>query len=286
MVKPPGEYLRNYNLPISGATATTLAPLTTFLPMRYCAKQLGRNNYQFYNADLNAEGRVRRQLEAGLRLGLEREEFRLQYQPKVDPHSGRIASAEALLRWRHPTHGMVPPGRLQIDVNVSVRQFFAPDFVESVAAIFRETGLPANGLEIELTESMVMNDVNSAIDVVTALRALGVQLSIDDSGTGYSSLAYLKRFPISVLKVDQSFVRDIDKDEDSKTIVISFIELAHRLGLKVVAEGVETTSQFGYLRSLDCDEIQGYYFSRPPDVRLFAILCAQQAQMLTVLEGS
>ena len=288
----------------------------------YRAKQLGRNNYQFYNADLNAEGQARRQLEADLRLGLEREEFMLQYQPKVDPHTGRIASAEALVRWRHPTQGMVPPGRfiplaeetglivplgtwvmrtacrqnmawrheglgaLRIAVNVSARQFVAPDFVESVATILRETGLPSDGLEIELTESMVMDDVDSAIEVMTALRALGVQLSIDDFGTGYSSLAYLKRFPISVLKVDQSFVRDLDKDEDSKIIVISIIGLAHNLGLKVVAEGVETISQFNYLRSQDCNEIQGYYFSRPLDAPTFAIFCAQQGRAHTVLEGS
>jgi diguanylate cyclase (GGDEF)-like protein len=272
----------------------------------YRAKQLGRNNFQFYDAELDAESQARMQLEADLRLALEREEFVLHYQPKVDPHTGRIGSAEALVRWRHPTQGMVPPmrfislaeetglivplgawvmraacrqnmawrrmglGPLRIAVNVSARQFVAPDFVDSVASVLQDTGLAPDALEIELTESMVMNDVSNAIEVMSAVRALGVQLSIDDFGTGYSSLAYLKRFPISVLKVDQSFVRDLDNDEDSKMIVVSIIGLAHNLKLKVVAEGVETESQFDYLRGLGCDEIQGYYFSRPLDAPAFA----------------
>jgi diguanylate cyclase (GGDEF)-like protein len=287
----------------------------------YRAKQLGRNNIQFYDAELDAESQVRMQLEADLRLALEREEFVLHYQPKVNPHTGCIAGAEALVRWRHPTQGMVPPmrfislaeetglivplgawvmrsacmqnmawrrqgqGSLRIAVNVSARQFVAPDFVDSVSSVLRETGLPPDGLEIELTESMVMNDVDSAIGVMTALRALGVLLSIDDFGTGYSSLAYLKRFPIGVLKVDQSFVRDLDKDEDSKMIVVSIIGLAHNLKLKVVAEGVETESQFNYLRGLGCNEIQGYYFSRPLDAAAFATFLAQHAQRLPSLQA-
>ena len=287
----------------------------------YRAKQLGRNNFQFYDAGLDAESQARMQLEADLRLALEREEFVLHYQPKVDPHTGRIAGAEALVRWRHPTQGMVPPirfiplaeetglivplgawvmraackqnmawrrmglGRLRIAVNVSARQFVAPDFVDSVAAVLRDTGMAPDGLEIELTESMVMNDVSNAIEVMNALRALGVLLSIDDFGTGYSSLAYLKRFPISVLKVDQSFVRDLDKDEDSRMIVVSIIGLAHNLKLKVVAEGVETESQFDYLRSLGCNEIQGYYFSRPLDAPAFATFLAQHENRLPSLEA-
>lgn len=280
----------------------------------YRAKQLGRNNFQFYDAQLNAEGQARLQMEADMRLALECGEFVLQYQPKVDLHTGRIASAEALVRWRHPQKGMVPPlsfislaeetglivplgawvmrtaclqnmawrqagiGPLRIAVNVSARQFARPDFVETVSSILRETGLPADGLEIELTESMVMEDVGNAIGVMTALRDLGVLLSIDDFGTGFSSLAYLKRFPISVLKVDQSFVRDIEKDDDSRMIVLSIIDLAHNLKLKVVAEGVETASQFDYLRSRGCDEIQGYFFSRPLDAAAFAALYGKHGE--------
>jgi EAL domain-containing protein (putative c-di-GMP-specific phosphodiesterase class I) len=154
-------------------------------------------------------------------------------------------------------------GPMLVAVNVSTRQFSEPDFVKTIAAILAETGLPADCLELELTESMVMDEVEEAILILRELRALGVKVSIDDFGTGYSSLAYLKRFPISALKIDRSFVRDIVGDHDDKQIVASIIGLAHNLQLKVVAEGVENPEQLAYLAEQQCDEIQGYYFSEP-----------------------
>lgn len=274
----------------------------------YRAKQGGRNNYQFYSEAMSAENHRRLALEESLRLALKNNEFVLHYQPQVNLKTREIVGAEALVRWRHPAQGLIPPAHfiglaeetglivplgawvmhaacaqnaawrragfkaMRIAVNVSTRQFGEPDFVDTVATILSDTGLPANGLEIELTESMIMNDVEQAITILDALRKLGVALSIDDFGTGYSSLAYLKRFPISVLKIDQSFVRDIVEDNDNRLIVASIIALAHNLQLKVVAEGVETGAQLDYLQQQNCDEIQGYYFSRPVEASQFALM--------------
>jgi len=265
----------------------------------YRAKQSGRNNYRFYDERMSVENHERLALEFDLRQGLENQEFVLHYQPRVDLKTGAIVGAEALLRWQHATRGMIAPAQFiglaeetglivplgswvlrsacaqqaawrrdgiaatVIAVNVSTRQFGEPDFVETVAATLAETGLPAESLELELTESMIMDDVEEAILILGRLRTLGVKLSIDDFGTGYSSLAYLKRFPISALKIDQSFVRDIVDDQDDRLIVASIIGLAHNLQLKVVAEGVENVAQLNYLAQQNCDEIQGYHFSRP-----------------------
>lgn len=265
----------------------------------YRAKQNGRNNYCFYDERMSVENHERLALEVDLRQALQNEEFVLHYQPRVDLKTGDIVGVEALLRWRHADKGMVPPaqfiglaeetglivplgtwvlrsacaqlaawreqgvGDMLVAVNVSTRQFGEPDFVDTVAAILAETGLPAACLELELTESMVMDDVEEAILILGQLRTLGVKVSIDDFGTGYSSLAYLKRFPISALKIDQSFVRDIVDDRDDRQIVASIIGLAHNLQLKVVAEGVENVEQLTYLADQHCDEIQGYHFSEP-----------------------
>jgi EAL domain-containing protein (putative c-di-GMP-specific phosphodiesterase class I) len=265
----------------------------------YRAKQNGRNNYCFYDERMSVENHERLALEVDLRQALQNEEFVLHYQPRVDLKTGDIVGVEALLRWRHADKGMVPPaqfiglaeetglivplgtwvlrsacaqlaawrnqgvGDMLVAVNVSTRQFGEPDFVDTVAAILAETGLPAACLELELTESMVMDDVEEAILILGQLRTLGVKVSIDDFGTGYSSLAYLKRFPISALKIDQSFVRDIVDDRDDRQIVASIFGLAHNLQLKVVAEGVENVEQLTYLADQHCDEIQGYHFSEP-----------------------
>lgn len=274
----------------------------------YRAKQTGRNNFQFYTSTMNEQALERLRIESDLRNALERSELLLHYQPKVDVQSGRIIGMEALIRWAHPEFGMVSPGRfiglaeetglivpigawvlreacmqnkawqqaghadLCVSVNISARQFGQKDLVQTIAAALDETGLDPRWLELELTESMVMTDVENAIGVMQQLKLLGVKLSIDDFGTGYSSLAYLKRFPIDVLKIDQSFVRDITVDFNDAAITVSIISLGHNLKLKVIAEGVETEAQLAYLRHHGCDEIQGYLFSKPLPVDEFGKL--------------
>ncbi|MGS0740721.1 bifunctional diguanylate cyclase/phosphodiesterase [Glaciimonas sp. GG7] len=261
------------------------------------AKELGNNNYQFYTAEMNERALERLQIESDLRSALMRNEFVLHYQPQLDLRTGRIIGMEALIRWNHPTLGVVAPGRfidlaeetglivqigawvlrtacedikalqlkglgyLRVSVNLSVRQFYQHNLVESVVKVLEETGLAPHYLEFELTESLVMTDVQLAVSILEHLKTVGVQLSIDDFGTGYSSLAYLKRFPIDALKIDQSFVRDITRDQDDAAIVTSIISLAHNLRLQVIAEGVETREQLAYLQRHRCDEMQGYYFS-------------------------
>ena len=265
----------------------------------YRAKKLGRNNFQFYTPAMNEESLERVRIEGALRTALERDEFVLHYQPQVELESGRIVGMEALIRWRHPELGMVPPGRfvpiaeetglivqigawvmrtacaqnkawqdaglprLRVAVNLSARQFGASDLIDSLEAALQDTGLAPDCLEIELTESLFMSDVTPAVELLHRMKAIGVKLSIDDFGTGYSSLSYLSRFPIDVLKIDRSFVADITHDANDAAIVSSIIGLAHNLQLSVIAEGVETAEQLAYLRSRGCDEMQGYYFSKP-----------------------
>ncbi len=265
----------------------------------YRAKKLGRNNYQFYTPAMNEEAMERVRIESALRNALERNEFVLHYQPQVDLASGQIVGMEALIRWQHPELGVVAPsrfisvaeetglivaigawvmrtachqnklwqdaglGRLRVAVNLSARQFGAPNLLADITAVLAQTGLDAACLEIELTESLFMSDVNLAVEVLHGMKSLGVNLSIDDFGTGYSSLSYLSRFPIDVLKIDRSFVSDIARDASDAAIVASIIALAHNLKLSVIAEGVETAEQLDYLRRHGCNEMQGYYFSRP-----------------------
>ncbi|GGB97740.1 hypothetical protein GCM10007205_03780 [Oxalicibacterium flavum] len=265
----------------------------------YRAKELGRNNFQFYTSEMNERALERLRLEGDLRLALERNEFQLYYQPQVDLNTREIVGVEALIRWQHPELGMVPPvrfislaeetglivpignwviaeacrqtrlwldagfGPLRTAVNLSARQFAQEDLAQSIATALERSGLPSASLEIELTESLVMADVDHAIGILREMKTLGVQLSIDDFGTGYSSLSYLKRFPIDVLKIDRSFVNDITIDPDDAAIVSSIISLAHSLRLQVIAEGVETAEQLSYLRQHGCDHMQGYFFSRP-----------------------
>lgn len=265
----------------------------------YRAKEMGNNNYQFYTAAMNERALERLQIEGDLRNALERKELLLYYQPQVDLRTGRMVGMEALLRWKHPQLGMISPtrfidlaeetglivqmgawvmhtaceqnktwqrmglGYLRMSVNLSTRQFFQQNLVQQVAEMLESTGLAPHYLEIELTESLVMTDVDLAVGILNDLKSIGVQLSIDDFGTGYSSLAYLKSFPIDALKIDQSFVRDITVDQDDAAIVASIISLAHNLRLQVIAEGVETHEQLSYLQRHRCDEMQGFYFSEP-----------------------
>jgi diguanylate cyclase (GGDEF)-like protein/PAS domain S-box-containing protein len=265
----------------------------------YHAKALGRNNYQFFTASLNQAAAERLQLEGSLRRALEREEFLLHYQPQVDAGSGVIIGFEALVRWRHPELGMVPPDRfipiaedtgliqplgewvlraacaqlsamrqqghdtLRMAVNLSARQLRHVDLPALVGAVLAENGLAGPDLELEITESTAMYNPQATILVFERLRAMGVRLAIDDFGTGYSSLSYLKLLPIHALKLDRSFVKDIEADANDAAICNATIALAHSLGLEVVAEGVETEAQYEFLRRLGCDLIQGYYFSKP-----------------------
>ncbi len=265
----------------------------------YRAKKLGRNNFQFYMPAMNEEAMERVRIEGALRNALERNEFVLHYQPQVNLADGQIVGMEALIRWRHPELGMVAPnrfisvaeetglivpigawvmrtacaqnkawqdaglGHLRVAVNLSARQFSAPNLVADMRTVLEQTGLAPSCLEIELTESLFMSDVTLAVELLHNMKALGVKLSIDDFGTGYSSLSYLSRFPIDVLKIDRSFVSDITRDANDAAIVDSIIALAHNLKLAVIAEGVETLEQLDYLREQGCDEMQGYFFSRP-----------------------
>lgn len=263
------------------------------------AKQGGRNQFQFFTSSMNQQALARLRIEGDLRNALERGEFALHYQPQVDLRTGHIVGMEALIRWHHPLIGMIAPqhfiglaeetglivpigawvlttacaqamawqraglGVLRIAVNLSARQFAQADLVAQVAQALQQSGLPPACLEIELTETLIMHDVEHAIHTLRELKALGIKLSVDDFGTGYSSLSYLKRFPIDVLKIDQSFVRDITLDPDDAAITLSIISLAHSLRLQVIAEGVETEAQLSYLCRHRCDQMQGYYFSRP-----------------------
>ena len=265
----------------------------------YCAKQQGRNNWQFFAPAMQEALHDRVHIEAALHTALDHNELFLHFQPQLSGGGEQILGVEALLRWRHPTLGIVMPDRfiplaeenglivpigawvlrmaclqcrawqetgfpqLRLAVNLSPRQFAQPDFVDYVAQVLRESGLPAHFLTLELTENLLMADVEASIRKLGELKALGLKLSIDDFGTGYSGLSYLRRFPVDELKIDRSFVRDMVGDDESASIVRAIISLAHNLDLRVIAEGVETVEQIDYLQRNGCDELQGYYFSRP-----------------------
>ena len=265
----------------------------------YFAKGRGRNNYQYFAPSQNEASRQRLELANALRHALRRNEFFLHYQPQVDLNTGKVFAVEALLRWRRPdgtlvpceefvtvaedTGLIVPIGewvllqacsqlkswhessnvKLRIAVNVSPRQFRQPGFPDLVAQALRRTGLPAEALELEITENLLMQQSRDSISMLERLAGMGVQLTIDDFGIGYSNLAYLQRFPINTLKIDRSFVRDIANDRNDRAIVTAITAMARGLGLKVVAEGVETSQQVAFLVSNGCDAAQGYYYSRP-----------------------
>ncbi len=265
----------------------------------YRAKEAGRSRHMFFEDQMNVAALERANLERDLRYALERAEFQLHYQPQVDLRSGEITAAEALLRWPHPTRGLVPPDQFiqlaedtglvdaigqwvlrtasqqlqewqtqgialeRVAVNVSSRQFMRHGFVDSVHDVLSRTSLPPECLELEITESLLLEESVDTSTIVGALHALGVTLSLDDFGTGYSSLTYLRRFPFSTLKIDQSFIRDLPTDQDSSAIATSIIALAASLRKSVVAEGVETAEQLAFLRNQDCDIAQGFFFSKP-----------------------
>jgi len=295
--------------PADGADADTLVKHAEIA--MYRAKSDGRNAVQFYAPHMNAQAFDRLALESALHHALREEQFTLHFQPQVDLVSGRVVGTEALIRWRHPLLGTVQPerfiglaeetglivpigawvlqtacrqnrhwqrdglGPLRIAVNLSARQFAEPDLVASVGRVLRETGLPPGSLEIELTESMMMGDIESAIHTMECFKRMGVTLSIDDFGTGYSSLQYLKRLPVDVLKIDRSFVQDMVGSADGAALVDAIISLAHGLRMHVIAEGVETIAQLDFLRGAGCDQVQGHVYSRPQTVeRIEALLRA------------
>lgn len=265
----------------------------------YHAKALGKNNFQFYEETMNARAGSRLKLESDLRKALERDEFSLAYQPQIEVSSGRIIGAEALLRWQHPELGNIPPfdfiplaeetgmiieigewvvleacrqnrewmdaslDPIRIAINLSPVQFGQGDLASMVQGILNGTELPAEYLELEITESVIMRNVDETVGTLEQFRDLGINLSVDDFGTGYSSLSYLKRLPIDALKVDRAFVKDIPDSGDDMAITAAIIAMGHQLNLEIVAEGVETREQLEFLRQHNCDFVQGYFFSKP-----------------------
>ncbi|MET3292152.1 UNVERIFIED_CONTAM: EAL domain-containing protein (putative c-di-GMP-specific phosphodiesterase class I) [Brevibacillus sp. OAP136] len=266
----------------------------------YHAKRQGKNNVQLYSKQIDQLSKANLETEMMLRKALERGEFVLHYQPQADVKARRITGVESLIRWHNAKEGMIAPDKfiplaeetglivaigewvlrtackqnmkwqemglppMVISVNLSVRQFFQPDLIEMISAILVETGLEPEYLELEITESMMMN-MDSAEQILHQLKALGVKIAIDDFGMGYSSLNYLKRLPTDHLKIDQSFVRDISNTSNDQDIVATIIAMGHTLKKKVIAEGVETKEQLQFLQEKQCDEIQGYYISKPVD---------------------
>jgi len=287
----------------------------------YHAKENGRQSYQFFKRDMNVRAVERQAIEEGLRRALERREFTLHYQPKVNLRTGAITGAEALIRWTHPTRGQVPPmqfipiaeecglirsigtwvlreacqqARVWVEaglpvgtmaVNVSAMQLRQENFLQSVFAILADTDLDPRCLELELTESVLTKHVESTAATLQALREKGVRVALDDFGTGYSSLSYLKKFPIDALKVDQSFVRQIATVGEDAAIVTAVISMARSLKLLVIAEGVETQEELEFLQAHQCDEGQGYYFSRPVPPEQFATLLDIGSQPFAFASG-
>ena len=265
----------------------------------YQAKEKGRSNYQFFEKGMNVRAVERQSIEGDLRFALERDQLVMHYQPKIDLKTGGITGVEALVRWQHPERGLVGPLQfisiaedcglmlpigewvlrescrqakawqdaglppIEIAVNVSSVEFRNDKFLDGISTILRETGLEPGYLELELTESVLMQHAEFSVPVLQRLKAMGVRLAIDDFGTGYSSLSYLRQFPIDTLKVDQSFIHGINAETDEATIISAVINMGCRLKHRVIAEGIETAEQLAFLRSHGCDEGQGYYFSRP-----------------------
>ena len=288
----------------------------------YRAKDQGRNTYQLYSPSMNVSTMERLSLEGSLRHALDRCEFVVYYQPQVDLRTGRICGMEALVRWQHPDLGLVSPAKFiplaeetglivpigevvlrascaqnrtwqkagfapfPVSVNLSARQFQHPNLKDVIARILRETELDPKWLDLEMTESLLMDDAERTVGTLVHLHAMGIRLSIDDFGVGYSSLNYLKRFPIDTVKIDQSFVRHITSDADDAAIATAIIAMAHSLKLKVVAEGVETDDQMAFLNEKGCDAVQGYLFSRPLAADAMTALLAQGQGIVTIRPAS
>jgi diguanylate cyclase len=286
----------------------------------YHAKSQGKNNFQFYEQRMNAAALKKLTLENQLHKALERQEFLLYYQPQIDIRTGEIVGTEALVRWQHPDLGMILPDEfiplaeetgliipigdwvlhtacaqnmawqaaglppVRVAVNISTHQLRHQDFISSVTRVLAETGLPSHYLELEITESIMMQNIDTNLGIIHALKDMGLRFAIDDFGTGYSSFNYLKRLPMDAIKIDRSFVRDITANPDDAAIVIAMIAMSHSLNLKVVAEGVETEGQRVFLREQGCDLLQGYLLSRPmPSAEFESFLLAHQPDGGTAL---
>ncbi|HYD62237.1 MAG TPA: EAL domain-containing protein [Noviherbaspirillum sp.] len=281
----------------------------------YRAKELGRHNFQFYTSELNRRMNVRMAMEKSLREALEREEFELHYQPRIELDSGRVVGLEALIRWRHPEMGLLPPlhfipvaeeaglidaigewvvraacrqymqweqqGLLHgpVAINISASQFLNPGFAQAIAAILKETGVNASKLELDLKESLLMHDPADSLRVLTELKQIGVGLSIDDFGTGFSNLGFLKRFPVDRIKLDPSFVSEVERHPDDLAVTAAVITMAHKLGMKVAVEGVESGSQLALLAENGCDEMQGDYFSPALPVDMCTALLQERREL-------
>jgi len=274
----------------------------------FYAKENGRNNYKFFEQNMNVRVVNTQCIEAGLHQALERQEFVLHYQPKINLHSGKITGAEALIRWQHPEQGLLPSGQfvaiaeacgliqsidrwvlreacrqiqswrqaglppITVAVNISSPEFRAKDFLDSIRATLDETGIEPRSLEIEFTENILMRDVKFTDPLLNAIEDLSVRIAVDDYGTGFSSLIYLKQFPIDTLKIDQSLVKQMTSNPDTASIVSAMISMAKKLKVRVIAEGVETPEQYTALQAQHCDEGQGYFFGRPMAAEAFATL--------------
>lgn len=297
----------------SSEATTAQALLSNADAAMYRAKSSGRDSYQLYTTEMNSKAHEALILQEELRQAVARREFVLHYQPQVDLRSGRISAVEVLVRWQHPVHGLIPPAEfiplaellgliiplgdwvfeaacrqnkawqdaglppITVCINVSAHQFKHKDWMREIVAALNETGLDARYVELELTESLIMQDMQQAIATMRELERLGLRLSIDDFGTGYSSLSALKSFPVARLKIDQSFVRGIPDDENDKAITAAVISLGQKLNLRVIAEGVENEQQLAFLRENGCDEIQGFYISKPIPAGQFADMLRSDA---------
>ncbi|MBT2298709.1 putative bifunctional diguanylate cyclase/phosphodiesterase [Pseudomonas fluorescens] len=277
-------------------------------------KESGPNDYRFFTEDMNRRARQQQTIESGLRLALQRKEFVLHYQPKIDLRSGKVVGAEALVRWNRPDIGLIYPSDfipvaedsglivplsqwvlqeacqqacrwqadgmrpLYLSVNVSTIDFRQRGFVEGIARTLKETGLDPTQLELEITESVLMQNVDTTVAILKAIKRLGIRLAIDDFGTGYSSLSYLQKFPVDVLKIDQSFVGDLSIDSNDAKLVSTIISLGKSLNLHIIAEGVETLEQLEFLKAHQCEEAQGYYFSKAVEPQAFALWMSEWEQ--------
>jgi diguanylate cyclase (GGDEF)-like protein len=285
----------------------------------YHAKSMGRNNLQFYNDNMDQNASRRFVLSNSLRRGLEQNEFRVYYQPKVDVATGRIVAMEALARWEHPELGLLSPVEfiqlaeenglimqlgewvlresciqnvkwqsegildLRVAVNLSGYQLQHTALLATISKVLKETGMSADHLELEITESVIMQNADFAVSVLNAISELGIHISIDDFGTGYSSLAHLKRFSVNTLKIDKSFVREVDFSSTDAAIATAIIAMGNSLNLNVIAEGVETQSQYDFLKFNNCDQVQGFLFCRPlPPDELIELLRKNHREMLKV----
>ena len=307
----------DHDLFISSSIGITLYPLDDKDPISllkdadsamYRAKELGRNQFQFYTPELNARAARRLELETGMRQAIDRQEFILHYQPLVDMKTGKIRGMEALLRWQHPKYGLIAPmdfiplaeetgliipigewvlkmactqikkwhdsgyADLQVAVNLSSKQLRDKNLINVVKQTLTQTGIAAHSLDLELTESVLMQDMELAATILKELKAVGVSFSLDDFGTGYSSLSYIKRFPVNYLKIDRSFVKDIDVDVFGAGLVQAIIAMAKVLKINVIAEGIESSEQLEFLRLHGCDIGQGDHCSKPLTAEAFTEL--------------